>query len=143
MERNVLGLLVSAGSTTLAGRQLAETNMESTCVITRSTPGAPGNVDHATGLATDGSSTIYAGSCRLRFPSVRPQQSLVEGQQLVRDRGILSLPLIGSSSVRAGDVAVVTLSTTLDPGTTVTVEIAAPFTQTHSTARRFPVEVTN
>lgn len=131
---------MSADSTTLSGRQLVDSISESTCVITRVTPGT---IDHATGLATDTTTQIYSGTCRLRFPSLRPEQSLAEGQQLVRDRGILSLPIIGSSTVRAGDIAVVTLSTTLDPGVTVTVEIAAPFTQTHSTARRFPVEVTN
>lgn len=125
---------------TLMGRTTAEALMESTCVITRV---VPGTIDHNTALATDVTTTIYTGKCRLRFPTIRPIESLAEGQQLTKDRGQLSLPIIGSSSVRAGDVAVVTLSTTLDPGTVVTVQIQAPFTQTHSTARRFPVSVTS
>jgi hypothetical protein len=131
-----------ASGLTLLGRTQAEALMESTCVITRTVTGVP-PIDHNTGRSNDVTSTIYTGPCRLRFPSIRPEQSLAEGQQLVKDRGILSLPITGSSSVRAGDIAVVTLSATLDPGTTVTATIAAPFTQTHSTARRFPVEVTN
>lgn len=125
---------------TLMGRTQAENLMESTCIVTRETGVT---TDHNTGLNTPVFTTIYTGKCRLRFPSIRPEQSLAEGQQLVKDRGILSLPISGSSAVRAGDVAAVTLSATLDPGTVVNVQIAAPFTQTHSTARRFPVEVTN
>lgn len=124
----------------LLGQSIALGLMESSCVITRT---VPGTVNHSTGIATDTPTTIYTGVCRLRFPTVRPEQSLTEGQQIVRDRGILSLPITGTAGVRAGDSAVVTLNPVLDPGTTVTVQVAAPFTQTHSTARRFPVEVSN
>jgi hypothetical protein len=125
---------------TLMGRRQAETLMESTCVITRR--GEP--TQNNDGSTTPNVTTIYTGQCRLRFPSIRAVQVLVEGQSIVHDKGILSLPVIGdSANVRAADVAVVTLSPTLDPGTTVTVRVETPFTQTHSTARRFPVEVTN
>lgn len=124
----------------MLGRGQAEALMESTCVITRETATA---TNHSTGVNTPTTETVYSGKCRLRFPTVRPEQSLTEGQQLVKDRGILSLPITGSSTVRAGDIAAVTLSAVLDPDVVVNVQIAAPFTQTHSTARRFPVEVTS
>lgn len=130
-----------AAGLTLLGRGQAEALMESTCVITRTVIG--GSIDHSTGLATDSTTTVYTGPCRLRFPSLRPEQGLVEGQQIVKARGILSVPVTGTGGIRAGDMAAVTLSPTLDPGTVVSVQIAAPFTQTHSTARRFPVEVSN
>lgn len=114
--------------------------MESTCVVTRN--GAP--TVNGDGSTTPAVTTIYTGSCKLRFPSVRAVQVLVEGQSIVHDKGILSLPVVGdSANVRADDFAVVTLSPTLDPGTVVTVRIETPFTQTFSTARRFPVEVSN
>lgn len=119
------------------GRKQAEALMESTCVITRVTS----ETQNDDGSVTPTLETIYTGPCRLRFPTVRPEVALVEGQSIVKDRGILSLPIAGSAGVRADDIAVVTLSAVLDPGSTVTVRIETPFTQTHSTARRFPVEV--
>lgn len=115
--------------------------MESTCVVSR-TLGDP--VVNADGSTTPNTQTIYTGICKLRFPSIRAEVVLVEGQNLVKDKGILSLPVLGdSANIRADDVAVVTLSPTLDPGTVVTVRIETPFTQTFSTARRFPAEVIN
>jgi hypothetical protein len=130
---------MSAESTILAGRQMMEGLMESTCVITRN--GVP--TQNSDGSTSPNVTTIYTGPCRLRFPSIRAVQVLVEGQSIVHDKGILSLPVVGSAGVRASDVAVVTLSATLDAGTTVTVRIETPFTQTFSTARRFPCEVSN
>lgn len=129
---------IAAGATTF-GRSVAESLMESTCVITRTT----GQTQNSDGSTTPITLTVYSGPCRLRFPSIRPEQSLAEGQSIVRDRGQLSLPVVGDSAdVRADDIAVITLGA-LDPGTVVTARIESPFTQTHSTARRFPVEVTN
>jgi Family of unknown function (DUF6093) len=118
------------------GRKQAEALMESTCVITRVT----GSVQNDDGSKTPTLGTIYSGPCRLRFPTVRPEQSLSEGQTLARDKGILSLPVSTSAGVRANDTATVTLGD-LDPGTVVVGRIEAPFTQTHSTARRFPIQV--
>lgn len=129
-----------ATGATLFGRAQAEALMESTCVITRTAPGVP--PVNADGSTNDEVTTVYTGACRLRFPTVRAEQVLVEGQSIARDKGILSLPVVGdSAAVRADDIAVVTLSAVLDPGSTVIVRVQVPFTQTHSTARRMPVEV--
>jgi hypothetical protein len=129
-----------ATGTTLMGRKQAENLMESTCVITRKTGTT---VDHDTSLDVDTFDTIYTGKCRLRFPFIRPQQALAVDQQLVKDRGILSLPVVGSNTVQADDIATVTLSPVLDPDTVITGRIEAPMGQTFATARRFPFEVTN
>lgn len=126
-----------ASGLTMLGRGQAEALMESTCVITRTT----GQTQNSDGSTTPIIATIYTGACRLRFPSIRPEQALAEGQSIVHDRGQLSLPVVGDSAdVRADDIAVITLGS-LDPGTVVTARIEAPFTQTHSTARRYPVQV--
>lgn len=127
-----------AAGATLFGRAQAEALMESTCVITRA--GTP--TQNADGTKTPNLTTIYSGQCRLRFPTVRAEQELVQGQSIAKDKGILSLPVIGdSANVKADDIAVVTVSAILDPGTVLTVRVEVPFTQTHATARRFPVEV--
>lgn len=129
---------MSRDSIIAAGRIFIEAGMESTCVITRETLGV---VDPATGLETSTVDTIYTGECHLRFPFVRPEQSVAEGQTIARDRGVLSLPIIGdSSAVRANDTAVIAIGA-LDPSKTITARIETPFTQTLATARRFPVEV--
>lgn len=125
---------------TRMGQAQAEALMESMCVITRA--GAP-TVDHATGAETTSPVTIYAGKCRLRFPFVRPQQGLADGQVLEKARGILSLPVSDSrtANVRAQDVAVITVNPA-DPGSVgVTVRVEGGFPETHPTARRLPVEV--
>lgn len=129
-----------ATGATLMGRTQAEALMESTCVVTRTVPGVP--AVNADGSLNNVTATIYAGVCRLRFPTVRPTQVVPEGQSIGKERGVLSLPVIGDSAdVRADDIAVVTVSPVLDPGVTVTGRIELPFTQTHATARRFPLEV--
>lgn len=127
----------AATGMTLMGRKQAESLMESTCVISRKT----GETVDATGANVPVYSTIYTGKCRLRFPFVRPEESLVAGQSIAKDRGILSLPIVGSNLVQADDVALITVSPVLDPGTVVKARVEAPIAQTHATARRFPVQV--
>ena len=127
---------------TLMGRKQAEALMESTCVVTRSTPADPA-IDPSTGLENSPTvTTIYTGKCRLRFPFVRPEQALAAGQQLAKDRGILSLPIAGSAGVLTDDLVSVTLGA-LDPDTVRSLRVMAQFEQTHATARRFPVEASS
>lgn len=121
------------------GRKQAEALMESTCIITRASTET--TLDPDTGLYVPADpTTVYTGKCRLRFPFVRPEQALAAGQQLAKDRGILSLPVEGSADVLTDDLVSVTIGA-LDPGTVRSLRIMAPFEQTHATARRFPVEV--
>lgn len=120
----------------LMGRRQAELLMESSCVITRQTGTAPdGN-----GVEVPTFDTIYTGTCRLRMPDARPNTVAAAGQAIAVQSPVLSLPVTatGAGDVRTDDIATVT--SPLD-GNTVVCRIAGFHTQTHSTARRFPVEV--
>lgn len=122
---------------TLLGRRTAEALMESTCTIRRRTGFT---VNPSTGVETPTWSVVYTGKCRLRYPFVRPQQALADGQQLARQRGILSLPIVGSESVLTDDVATIDVNP-LDVGVVgQTFRVEGPFTETHATARRLAVE---
>lgn len=116
---------------------LAESLRESTCVIER--PG-PDVTDPDTGVVTPSMTTIFTGPCRVRYPYVRPEAVDVAGQQLAKVRGFLSVPVEGTSGVQADDQATITMGD-LDPGAVIVARIQSPATQTHMTARRFPIEV--
>jgi serine acetyltransferase len=135
---------VSIGAT-LMGRRQAESQMESTCIITRKTgttvDASGANVDVFTVIYDSGKGDGLGGKCKLRFPFVRPQEVVAAGQTIAKDRGILSLPIVGSNAVLTDDVATITISPVLDPGTVVTARIEAPIAHTHATARRFPVSI--
>lgn len=121
---------------TLMGRKTAEALMESTCVIKRQTGTAP----DSNGVEQPTYATVYTGKCRLRITDARPNTVVAAGQSVAVQSPILSLPVTaaGSADVRVDDIA--TISSPLD-GNTVVARIAGFHTQTHSTARRFPVEV--
>lgn len=119
------------------GRKQAEALMESTCVIVRRT-----FVTDGEGVDQPTITTIYTGKCRLRMPDARQNDVAAAGQALGVQSPVLSIPVIafGSASVAPDDIATVT--SPLDPVELV-VRIAGIHSQTHSTARRFPVEVTS
>lgn len=119
---------------------LAESLMESTCVITRA--GAP-TVDHSTGQTTTNPTTIYTGKCRLRFPFVRPQQVDAQGQLVEKARGIIELPISDTTTalVRTDDIATITVNPSDPSSVGAKFRIESPFTETHATSRRLPVEV--
>lgn len=125
-----------ASGITLMGRKTAEALMESTCVIKRKS----GTAEDGNGVVTDTFTTIYSGKCRLRMPDAHPNTVVAAGQSIEVQSPILSIPVTasGSGSVKSDDIA--TVSSPLD-GNTVVCRIAGFHTQTHSTARRFPVEV--
>jgi len=120
------------------GRTLAESMMESTVVIKRA--GTPS--EDANGVLTPTYTTIYSGVCRLRMTEARSDEVAVAGQALAKQNPTLSIPVsaTGSADVRVDDIATVT--TPLD-SLIVLGRIAGIHSQTHSTARRFPIEVTN
>lgn len=121
------------------GQRQAEALMESTCVITRATD-AILNDDGSVSTTPD---TIYTGQCRLRYPFVRPQQVSVASQVLEKARGILSLPISDptTANVRTNDVVTITGNPS-DPDGVVGQQwiVLGPFTETHATSRRLPVE---
>jgi hypothetical protein len=124
-----------ASGITMMGRKQAELLMESTCVIKRQT----GTTPDSNGVEVPTYSTIYTGKCRFRMPDARSNTIVAAGQSLTVQSPTLSIPVTasGSASVRTDDVAVITVDSS-----TVTARIAGIHSQTHSTARRFPVEVT-
>jgi hypothetical protein len=128
---------MSADSVVLQGRVLLEAMMTSSCVIQRQ---SGTTTDPATGIDTPTFTGIYTGKCRLRMPDARSNDVQAAGQTVEVQSPTLSIPVTaaGSGSVRPGDIATVT--SPLDPNI-VTVRIAGIHTQTHSTARRFPVEI--
>lgn len=125
-----------ATGVTLMGRRQAEALMESACVITRA---GETTTDPVTGEDVPTSTTIYTGKCRLKFPNAQATQVEAAGQLLATQFPVLSLPVDGSAGVLMDDVATVT--SPLDPDVTVVARIAGLHSQTHATARRFPLEV--
>lgn len=133
---------MSVDSTILAGRRMMEGLMESTCVIRRGTAEA---IDHATGLASDTTATIYTGPCRVKFAFARVTEVQAAGQTVADQRPILSLPVgsPGSGDVRTNDVAEI-LTNPMDPDLVgVKFRVAGVHSQSQATARRFPVEISS
>lgn len=125
-----------ATGVTLMGRKQAEALMESSCVVTRAGAVA---TDPATGVDSPTLTTIYSGKCRLRFPDANSNDVAAAGQSIEKQSPTLSLPVDAASAlVLTDDVATVT--SPFDP-LVIVVRIAGVHSQTHSTARRFPVEV--
>ena len=120
-------------------RAAAESLMWDSCVIKGAGAEPVWNDETGEYDAPADGPTVYAGPCRLRMP--RAAGSRVESGEAswAVDDGVLSLPIVGSESVAAGHVAVVSLRD--DPLGTVAVTVQATHAQTSSTARRLPVKV--
>lgn len=122
------------------GSKLAEAKMGSTCVIRRKT----GESTDANGVVSDVFTTIYSGKCGLRMADAQSNQVVAAGQSLETQSPTLSIPVAaaGSASVRPDDIATVTTPLDSFDSFVAIARIAGMHSQTHSTARRFPVEVT-
>lgn len=124
----------------LQARRRAESLMDSTGTITRQ--GAR-TLDQQTGQYVYASETIYSGPCKFRRGGTQVSGVESAGQLLTSQESILSLPVVGSESVREGDVWVCD-SNPLDVALVgVRATIKAGVAQSFATARRFPVEVTD
>lgn len=129
---------MTADSATLAARALAESLMESTCQVQRRAVGA---LDQDTGIDVPAFVDVWSGPCRFRFPFVRPADQDVASQAFATQRGIVSVPVVGTEGIRTGDVVTITASP-LDAGMVgAQFRVKGPFFETHATARRLPVEV--
>lgn len=121
-------------------RAEAESQMVSTCTITSDGVKV---WDEETGGYVESGTTVYSGPCKLRFPPQgRSLRELdVQGQFLIEQEPLLSLPVAGSELVSPGDVVTITANP-FDPAMVgLKIRIAGVHTQTFATARRFPVEV--
>ncbi|RCL91797.1 MAG: hypothetical protein DBW62_00645 [Microbacterium sp.] len=126
------------------GRELAFSLMTSTVTIRR----ASGSTrDESTGLNVVTYDTIYdAGPARIRFVSADPRKADAAGQRLAEQSPTVSFPITGeyaaaAANIRVDDVGEVTANPD-DPAIVgVEFRVAGEHAQTHSTARRLPVEV--
>lgn len=84
---------------------------------------------------------IYSGPARFRFPNSQPQEGDAAGERVVDQTPTLSLPVETSGAVQVDDVATV-IQNTFDPAMVgLQLRVTGAHFQTHSTARRLPVEV--
>lgn len=120
-------------------RAQAESMMVDSCVIGLRVQSE--TLDEATG---DYEYTIpdpvYDGVCRYRAGNTAVHEIDAQGQALIEQSDVLSLPVSGSEAVTKDMMAVVTL--TQDAAAPFAVRITGGHKQTFSTARRFPVELT-
>lgn len=119
-------------------RAQAESMMLSRVVIRRDL----GSVwDETSGTNVSEWQDIYEGPARLRFPNTQPQEGDAGGERIVDQAPTLSLPIATSGGVRVDDIATVT-ENAFDPSMVgLQLRVTGLHTQTHSTARRLPVEV--
>lgn len=117
-------------------RRHAESLMVDHCVI-----GAAGEPvwNEETGQYDPGvSAPVYEGPCRYRAGNTAVHEVDAQGQALIEQSDVLSVPVDGSELVVKDMVALVTL--THDQSEPFTVRITGGHKQTFATARRFPVE---
>lgn len=128
------------------GRALAQALMDSTVRITRVTSKTPNRL---TGKIDVTRAVIYDGPARVRAPGSEPRDVDAAGQRFAEQTPTVSLPIAADSRVTEGSSAAVRVDdegeiTANDaaPGAVGTrFRIAGQHEQTHSTARRMPVEV--
>lgn len=131
-------MTIAAGATNL-GRAFAESLMDSTCTITKV---ETSTLDPATALPTTTRTTVYSGSCRLRWPRATATEVDGRGQILAEQTPELWIPVTADGS---GDVAPdMEVTITANPQDTSlvgkTARVKGLHFQTHATARRLQIE---
>ncbi len=88
------------------------------------------------------STPVYSGPCEYVAANTQARSVSSGGRDLVQQGAVLKLPVTapGSANVRAGDVAIVTLSSHDATTTALTVRVSGGHHQTVAVARRIPVE---
>jgi len=130
---------MTAESTILQGREMAESLMTSTCTI-----GVTEESVHPVTFETITTviETHYTGPCRLRFPGSTVSELDAGSQRITDQTAILSIP-VGNVTIRTDDGGEI-LTNPLDPSLVGTkFRISGDHSQTYATARRFPVEITS
>ena len=90
------------------GRELAESLMTATCIITADGAGEPGEMDPETGQYPDiARVTIYEGKCRVQIPSDRSstREGSAGDREVVTQEPELQLPVDGTELVATGHQA--------------------------------------
>lgn len=129
-----------AAGATLMGRKQAEALMESTCTVRGV---ATLVLNESTGAYEETENVIYTGKCRLRFKSEQTTERGIAEQVVALQHPELSIPVGAAGSADVLPDHVVTIdSNPLDAGLVGrTFRVAGFHSQTHATARRFPLEV--
>lgn len=130
---------MTAIATTLAGRELAEVQMQDACTIVR--PGPPVLNEQTLQLATP-TTTLYVGKCRVSGGRDIQQSTPQAGDRLVYEQSrTISVPMT-VLGLQVDDVVTVTASA-LDPDLIGRVfHVRALEHKTHLTARRLLCEET-
>lgn len=119
------------------GRRMAESRMTDQCRVTR--PG-PKVWDEAAGEWVQVPVQVFAGSCRVKHPTVAARAAEAGSQLLVVSSIEVHLP-VAAVNVRAGDTVELTGSDTRPEESGRRFTVIAPFDGTQTTALRFRVEV--
>ena len=124
---------------TLPGlRAQAESLMVDACTVTRA--GEP-FWDEVTGTYTPGAgSTLYTGKCRVRMPDASSSETEAGEASWSLRGAVVSLPVVGSESVRVGDVVTVTASVWDAALVGQAFTVAGLHSQSLSSARRLKCE---
>jgi hypothetical protein len=128
-------------STYLAtARRREELGMTDTCTIVR--PTKSGDPDPTTGKTPTASVPVYSGPCEYVAANTEARAVGSGGRDLVQQGAVLKLPVAaaGSATVRAGDVATVTLVSHDPTSPPLTVRVSGGHHQTVAVSRRIPVE---
>jgi hypothetical protein len=124
---------MTATSTAVRGRRLAESIMVDTCTITR--PGSDsGTFDPDTGETVPSArTTVYTGKCRSRSREVLSRVAEMGGQAVTTSAYVVSIP-VTTTGVEVGDMVTVTASN--DPGAVRNLIVQSVESATYVTARR-------
>lgn len=116
--------------------------MTDTCTIVRQTKVASADPDPTTGKTPTVSVPVYAGPCEYVAANTEARAVGSGGRDLVQQGAVLKLPVdaAGSATVRAGDIATVTLSSHDLTSPPVLVRVSGGHHQTVAVSRRIPVE---
>lgn len=121
-------------------REEAESMMRTQVTIRRAGPEVR---NPATGKLEQSWLDIYVGKCRLKFTAGQPREGDQAGQRFSDQSPTLSLPMAGTGSIRVDDVATIDHNPFDPEGESLRLRVTGLHVQTHSTARRLPVEVLN
>lgn len=121
------------------GREAAEARMTDWCRVGREKRSGP--IDESTGEFPTVIDPVYEGICEFKAANVQARDFDAASQQLVSQDAVLKLPILSSTSVAKGLVIEIVRSEN-DPGLVgLRATISGPFASSHTTSRRFPVEV--
>lgn len=118
-------------------RMTAEALMQSTVIIRRE--GVPVR-DPSTGTMTPTLTTVYTGPARLRLASGQPRDVDQAGQRVTEQSPMVWVP-VQTWGILVDDVGEIIANPHAPGDVGLVFRIAGIHAQTHSTSRRFPVEV--